>query len=328
VPSKQGDSLLRARAAFHTFTVRARQEFAVAVCLLTFGAICLDYLLAPPLNTLTPAISSGLLLLLILRRKSSPAVTNIPASSHFARWQVPLFFLLHLGIVSTVWLSHLVAGLGSLAHRTPELVLAAAKYTVLLPTVVLLPRESWLRFGRLYRAECVAAAIALFTLYPYRLFVTAWPWYSQALGHTAYALAHPFVSGLQYSSLPLPFFAGPQLDVAIFFWCSGLQGVKLFQIFFILMLVVDWSVLNRRRALIGYFAGLAFMVMANVVRITLLVIAGNSFPQFVAHHHVTAGWIFFTLALGLYITLGYGWLTATSKAKASVGTAALVQTSQ
>jgi exosortase/archaeosortase family protein len=325
VQATRGEHLDRARAASPAFPVRAHQEPAARVFLLTLGAICLDYVLAPALNTLTPAISFGLLLLLILRRKPAPAVTTSLASSHFARRRVPLFFLLHLGIASTVGLSHFVAGLGSLADRTPDVVLALAKYAVLLPTIVLLPRDGWRRFGQLYRAECVAAALALVTLYPYRLFVAAWPWYSQALGHAVYALAHPFVAGLQYSSLSSPLFVGPKLDVAVLFWCSGLQGIKLFQIFFILMLVVDWSVLDRRRTLIGYFAGLAFMLMANVVRITLLVIAGNSFPQLAVRYHVTAGWMFFALALAVYIGLVYGWLVADNKTKAPMGAAALVQ---
>lgn len=329
MPSKRGEHLAWARAVAQ-ICGRARQEPAILASSLTLGTICLDYLLAPVLNTLTPALSSGLLLLLLLRRGYPYGAPAPPASSHIAIRRVLVFLLLHWGIVSTVWLSHSMTVLSSLQDRTPDVVLACAKYAVLLPTIVLLPREGWRRFGQVYRAEWVAAALALVTLYPYRLFIAAWPWYSQALGQAVYALAHPFVAGLQFNPLPSPVLAGPGLDVVILFWCSGLQSIKLFQMVFVLMLVVDWRLLDRRRALLGYFAGLAFMLAANVLRITLLVIAGNNFPQLAAHYHVTAGWIFFALAIAIYIGLVYGWLVADSqnpdsKNEASTSSASLVQ---
>lgn len=309
------------RALTPSILARARQEPVVLAFALAFAAICLDYLLVPALDTVTPAVSAGLLLLLLLRRRPQDSVQSPKALS---AWRVLLFVSLHLGAVSMLWLSRVI-GPASASEPLPNVAIAAAKYLVLAPTIVLLPLAGWRRFHRLYRAEWVAATVALFTLFPYRIVEAAWPWYSQALGHVVYALARPFVSGLQYVSLPSPMLAGPKLDVTILFWCNGLEGIKLFQIVFILMLVVDWSTINRRRALLGYFGGLAMMLVANVVRITLLVVAGNRLPQFAVQHHVTAGWIFFTLVLVVFILAAYNWLITPPGNRTAGQAASLIQ---
>jgi len=303
---------------------RARQEPAVLVFSLALGAICLDYILIPALNTVAPAVSCGMLLLFLLRSRPSAPVQPPPVEA-VAGWRLLLFFSLHLAAVGIFWLSRNVTEPASTRDLLPNFGVSAAKYLVLAPTIVLLPLAGWRRFLRLYRAEWVAAAIALFTLFPYRIVEAVWPWYSQALGHVVYALAHPFVSGLQYVSLPSPMLAGPELDVTILFWCNGLEGIKLFQIVFVLMLVVDWTAINRRRALLGYFGGLAMILVANVLRIALLVIAGNRFPQIAVQHHVTAGWIFFALVLVVYILAAYNWLVTPPGDRTAGNAASLIQ---
>ncbi len=275
---------------------------------LTLAAICLDYILVPSLNTVVPVVSCGMLLFFLLRHRATDSLQAQGNADVGSR--VLLFFSLHLAAVGIIWASHGMIEQAAAEDSLPNIGSVAAKYLVLAPTIVLLPMAGWRRFHRLYRAELVAAAIALFTLFPYRVFAASWPWYSQALGHAAHVFALPFVSGLQYISSPSPVLTGPKLDVTILFWCSGLEAVKLFQIFFVVMLLVDWPTINRRRALAGYFLGLALMLAANVVRISLLVIVGNRVPEFTVHHHITAGWIFFALILVVYILATHRWLMA------------------
>jgi exosortase/archaeosortase family protein len=202
---------------------------------------------------------------------------------------------------------------GSAGNAAIVIAMAAAKYAVLLPTVVLLPTSGWRRFRRLYRPEWAAAVVALFTLFPYRVFKMAWPWYSQALGNCAYALASPFVSGLKYKAFPAPTILGPAMDVTVDFSCGGLGGVELFQVLFIIMIVLDWRALNRVRALAGYCCGLLMMLAANALRIALLVALGNRFsPDPVVHYHVFAGWIFSALVFTVYLLMMYQWLLTRS----------------
>ena len=167
-----------------------------------------------------------------------------------------------------------------------------------------------MRFAREQRAECIAGAVALLSFYPHRLFTVAWPWYSQALGHSVYLISRLFVPALVYIPHPDPKMLGPLLDVTILFGCSGLRALGVFQIVFALIIVTDWNVLNHRRALQGYFAGIGIILAANVARIAAVVTLGNHFaPDLVARFHLAAGWIYFGCVLGGFIWLTYGWMT-------------------
>jgi exosortase/archaeosortase family protein len=288
-----------------------RGEPAIVVFSLALLAICVDYALAPALNVWNPALFCGFLLLLLLRRVSSHSPRGVTAGTPGIARKKPrilVFFLLHLAAVIVFRWSP--SSMANLQHgRIAEIAFAAAKYLVLLPTILLLPRAEWRRLEKLYRAEWIASSILLFTFFPYRLFSLIWPWYSRLLGRLVYAAAQPLVSGLAYVPWPAPTLLGPRLDVTIDFSCNGLQGVKLFQIIFAIILVLDWTLLNRRRALSGYFAGLAMMLAANAVRIVLLVALGNHIsPDLILRYHVGAGWIFFAGAFLAYLLLAYNWL--------------------
>jgi len=286
----------------------ARREPAAVALLLAFSTICLDYAIAPVLNTVTPALACLLFLLLLWRRNRNPIISDQSAESHGVTLpRVLLFLLLHAAIVVLAWKAGRTTLESSLAFGFPQSV-AAAKYLVLFPAVVLMPWKQWRRAARIYPAEFLASAIALLTVDPYRVLATAWPWYCQGLGHSAYTLARPFITGLAYIPLPTPTLAGPNLDVRILFACSGLEAIKLFQIVFAVMLVLDWTQLNKRRALFAYFAGMAAMLLANVVRIALLAITGNLAPRLTIQNHLTLGWIFFAcVAAGMIIPL-YSWV--------------------
>lgn len=289
---------------------RALKRTGSIVALLTFVAVCADSALVPELNTVAPAVSCGLFLLLMLRRRSgeSEASQFESRAASLATWRVFLFIVIHLAIIMT---SLNLRSLWHLSHPAGvTLILSAAKYLILLPTAVLLPVVSWLDFCRTYRAECVAAAIAL-SFYPYKIFTMAWPWYGQALGRAVSTLSHPFVSSIDYVSMLDPTLQGPILDVTIVFGCGGLQGIRLFQILFMLIVVVDWNALNRRRAVAAYFGGLLMMLMTNAIRIALLFTLGNTGLQNrVLEYHLSAGWILFALAFMAYLLVVYRWLLA------------------
>ena len=59
----------------------------------------------------------------------------------------------------------------------------------------------------------------------------------------------------------------------------------------------------------AYFGGLAAMLIANVLRITLLFALGNtSLQKPVLDYHLTGGWILFTLAFIAYLSIAYRWM--------------------
>jgi exosortase/archaeosortase family protein len=287
---------------------RCRLEPAVLVAAVTFLFVSFDCGFAPALRNTTPLVVSVFLLCLLVRRLSFDAV-EVGDSPHLASWRFISFLFLHLSIIGAARV------LGGARPATPDYtssiatVTAACKFLVFLPSIVLLPRSGWRRFGRIYRAEWVAAAVALVTFFPYRVFATAWPVYSQVLGHFVHVLAGFFVPGLGYQAGAAPTLTGPALDVEIVPECSGLGGIRLFQLLFALLAVLDWDRLQRRRALIGYFAGMAFMLLANALRITLMVVLGNRVSaELVVRYHLNAGWVFFTSVVLVYILVTYRWL--------------------
>lgn len=289
-----------------------RKKPGALVALFTFLAVCADSALAPELNTVAPMVSSGLFLILMFRRGSGVFDSGRiePRIASVTTRRVLFFAAIHLAIIT----ASLKSGHWQDNHSAVvSLFLSASKYLILLPTAVLLPPASWLDFGRVYRAEWVAAAIAL-TFYPYRIFTMAWPWYGQVLGHSVYLLSHPFVSSIHYAPTLNPTLQGPHLDLTIVFGCGGLQGIRLFQVLFMLVVIVDWGALNRRRAVAAYFGGLLAMLMTNVLRIALLFVLGNTGLQNrVIEYHLTAGWVLFTLAFIAYLFTVYRWLLTPGK---------------
>ncbi len=292
--------------------------FAIA---LTLAALCLAYMVVPGLSNVTPLLACAFLLALLVQRlRSGPIpiapvrvapirvgpIEDAPApppASIINRWRLVLFLLLEAAVFLGIWF------LPNSAAASPGFVFAGARYCVLLPPLVLLPWPAWLRSARVYRFECLAALLALLTFYPHRAFMAAWPQYSQVLGHAVYFLSRPFVAFLQYVPDASPTLLGPSLDVTILFGCSGLQAIKLFQILFAMVLVVDWTRLNRRRALVGYSLGLAIALLSNVVRIVLLVVLGNRLsPDLILRLHFGAGWVFFALVFSACLWLSYDWL--------------------
>jgi len=296
-----------------------RRYLAAALCA-SLAAAFVDNWAAPALHNHSPFWALGFLLALLCR----PAREEL--ALHAAPWKwswtrAALFVALHAGIIAlTLGVSgSLVAAAGESTVRSGAI--ASLKLLVLLPSLVLFPPSSWKRLALKYRVELVASAFVLFTWNPLRLFETVWPWYSRWLGRFVYAVSGMFVAGLGYVPGPAPTLTGPELDVSILFGCAGLNGVRLFQILFGVVLLVDWDHLKKVQVLTAYFAGLAAMILANALRIVSLVVVGNRVSaSAVARFHVDAGWVFFTSAFLVFLLISYRWLlrastTATSPAR-------------
>jgi exosortase/archaeosortase family protein len=290
------------------FLSRCRQEPAVLVTTVTFLSLGFEYAFAPALRNTTPVVVSAFLLCLLLRRVSFDSV-EASGSSRLALWRFICFLFLHLTIAGATRV------FGGAHPETPDytssiaMVKAGCKFIVFLPSAVLLSRSDWQRFGRIYRAECIAAVVALLTFFPNRIVATVWPVYSQVLGHFVHALAGFFVPGLGYQAGAAPTLTGPVLDVEIVFGCSGLDGILLFESLFALLLIMDWDRVQRQRALVGYFVGMASMLLANALRITLMVLLGNRVSAaLVVRYHLNAGWIYFTSVFLFYLFVTHRWL--------------------
>jgi exosortase/archaeosortase family protein len=276
--------------------------------LLTFTGVVVDQLAAPVLRTSSPIWAAfGLLALVWRRGETAPRPPFTAPGARLSRWRVAVFAVLHLILVfaARAWLHDSQGAMDTAAHLAWSL--TALKFTVLLPTAVLLPWPSWRILAGVYRAEFAAAFIVLLTYFPSRVMDALWPWYGPLLGR--FLLSGPFAPSLSYVKAWFPTITGPGLDVTIALACSGFDGIKLFDYLFGFVVLCDWNRLSKGRALVAYLAGAAAMLLGNALRIVVLVVLGNrGFADSVARFHLSAGWMFFSVAFLVYLSLVYRWM--------------------
>lgn len=193
------------------------------------------------------------------------------------------------------------------ANLTPaNWLITALKFSVFLPTFLLLPWRQWHLVARLYSYEILAAFVVLLTFFPSRFLDALWPWYGQALGRSVFQCSRLFVPTLVYLRSAAPTLSGPQLDVTILPSCSGINGIELFDYLFGFVVFLDWNRLRKGRALLAYFGGLAAILCGNAVRISSFVVFGNhGFADIIARFHISAGWIFFSFVFLFYLSVTY-----------------------
>ena len=299
-------------SATRPFSLPSPAEQAICVrLLLCLGAIGIDYLLSPALYNGSTLWASAALLLLVFRRGQAPVADAAGlAIAKLSGSRLVIFLALNAIIIAIGRYLNAAFTTAAASDAGAAALLAAAKLLILLPGIVLFTRSDWASLLHRYRAEFVAALVVLLTFFPYRLFHTIWPAYSQVIASLAYYGAKPFVAGLGFSSLPIPTILGPQLDLQIIFWCSGFSALAMFDTLVALVAVLDWNELNHKRLLIAYFAGAFAIVVANVVRVSLLVIVGNVIaPRYaMGRFHVNAGWVFFALVYLLILAISYRWM--------------------
>lgn len=271
-------------------------------------AVGLDYELAPAWYSSSTLCALAVLLLLAYResRRVAPAPKAVP----FPSWpRLVIFGTLHAALILAGRFSAASLQSAALHYSTPASAIVLAKLIVFFPSLAFFSRREWMESGRRFRSEMIAAAIVLFTFFPYRLFqLFYWP-YSSLLGRTVYRISHFFVPYIAYAPGFEPVILGHFLNVRIIFGCLGADGVNLFDWLFGLVLLLEWNRFNKRRALLCYLAGIAAILSANVTRIVLMVLVGNLIsPDVVERTHLQAGWIFFSCVFVAFLFFAYPYM--------------------
>lgn len=285
------------------------QHCLLLVSFFSLGAIGADQLAARFLFSSSPLWAVAAFALLVWRRGDAVKESDSTQTITLSLSRIMLFVAAHLLLVvfAKAFGATLQPHAGTLTLA--GWLVAALKFSVLLPSAVLLTVDQWHSVLRTYSAEMLAGLIVLLTFFPSRFLDALWPWYGQALGRTVFHVAKVFVSSLIYIKAFSPVLFGPGLSVTILPSCSGINGIELFDYLFGFVVLVDWNRLRKVPALLGYFGGLAAILLGNVLRICSFVIFGNrGFADFVAQFHISAGWIFFSLIFLLYLSATYRWL--------------------
>lgn len=282
-------------------------QFFLLTLLITLAAIAGDQLLAPALYSTSPLWATGACLALAWRRGDAGLHGDAEMSRlRISPARVAIFVLAHAALVLAGRMLYVEAGHAAGSFSATGWLVALLKLSVLLPTLILTPVKQWRIFARTYASEGVAAAVVLFTFFPSRVAMAIWPWYGQVLGRFVFDFSSIFTPGLIYAKAFTPTIHGPNLDVTILYACSGISGVDLYDYLFAFVAFLDWNRLRKDRTLLAYFGGVAAMLIGNALRISSFVIFGNhGFADAIAHFHITAGWIFFSVVFLAYLSLIY-----------------------
>jgi exosortase/archaeosortase family protein len=299
-------------ASARSFSLPAQTDLAIcARLLLSIIMIAAGYAVAPALYNGSTLWASAALLLLIFRRGQAPfPASEAPTITKLSPVRLAIFFALHAIVIAIGRQAGAVFTSAAANDAIAAAPLAAAKLLILLPVIALFSFSDWSALLRKYRPELLAALVVLLTFFPYRLFHTIWPAYSQIIATLAYQAAKPFVPGIAFLSQPIPTIFGPQLNLQVVFWCSGFSALALFDTLVALIAILDWNELNATRLLVAYVVGGAAILAANIVRISLLVIIGNEIaPKYaMGRFHVNAGWAFFAAIYLIILTASYRWM--------------------
>jgi len=139
-------------------------QFSFLAALLTLGACAADQFVAPALYTTSPLWAAAACTALVWRRGHAGLERLEGAVIFgFSFERIALFVAAHALLVSSALL--LPATLEQLTGTASSTgwVTAGLKLSVLLPMLLLLPRERWQIIARTYAAEGIAALIVLFT---------------------------------------------------------------------------------------------------------------------------------------------------------------------
>ena len=202
----------------------------------------------------------------------------------------------------------------------------AGKYLALTLTVVflvmaLLDKETILKGVKRFWKEAIIAMIfiqifnkaALTLLYSYELFQNEWIVFAMitTVG-SAFLLSLLFPGRVSYNfeSIYRPVLMAPGFSGIIARSCSGLIGLSLFSLLFGLILVIDWRHINKQKAVLAFALGILGVIGVNIIRITLLFLAGIfiSVKFALCLFHTNIGLILFLIYFLVFEFYTYKWL--------------------
>ncbi|MBW3017037.1 exosortase/archaeosortase family protein, partial [Candidatus Woesearchaeota archaeon] len=173
------------------------------------------------------------------------------------------------------------------------------------------PYKSVIEFFSTQKTFISAMIGGSFALY-YQVFKGFWHVFALIVAKAVFFMLKIFYPDVTFSMNRdlTPIIGTKAFNVLIAGPCSGIDGVKLFLSLFTFFLVLDWKVINPKRALFLYFAGTLLMFTVNIFRVFSVLVMGNVVnPEFaMASFHTNIGWVLFTAVFIIFEYFTYNWM--------------------
>lgn len=121
------------------------------------------------------------------------------------------------------------------------------------------------------------------------------------------------LSGLKVFVIPPQTLLLDKFGIAISQYCSGIDSIALFTGLYILIGILDWQRINRKKYLIAFLPALLILFGFNILRVYGLIMAGYHIDTHIAFSlfHTYAGMIFFIIYSAIFWRLSYRWMLDT-----------------
>jgi exosortase/archaeosortase family protein len=207
-------------------------------------------------------------------------------------------------IVAWIGIGNLLAGI-----KTPQNLLLAHGGIVLslaCTAIGCVGLENIRRVGVSYRREILNAFVIAIAFYAFLSVVYAlWqPLASVVLVGVESLLK---LSGVHSTLMPPNTLLFDKFGITVAQYCSGIESIALFTGLYIIVGLLDWERLNKRRYIIVFPFALFILCVLNVVRIYGLILAGYYINPVIAFSifHTYAGLVFFVLYSAAFWAIAY-----------------------
>jgi len=195
--------------------------------------------------------------------------------------------------------------------------LTLLKYTLNILFVIFLAFAAYNKkfiasFIKKYYKDIGVFSIILFLYYQLIWwFQGSWLFFSTAVGKILYFVFSKFFDHVVFKTGS----AGPTLavegfSVIISSVCSGIDSLLFFISLSIILVVVNWKSLNKKRMFLLFIPGVIGTYFVNILRVFLLILIAVKFsPKFAVDiFHTNAGWVFFLLYFIVFWHFGKKWV--------------------
>jgi exosortase/archaeosortase family protein len=162
---------------------------------------------------------------------------------------------------------------------------------------------------RSYRRIITASAIISVLFYVFLLVVySLWKPLASAVMHSVNWLLG--ITGLHTTVVPPNTLLLDKFGVTVAEYCSGIESIALFTGLYVIVGLLDWNKLNRRRYIIVFPFALLGLFLFNILRVFGLILAGYHINPQIAFSlfHTYAGMVFFILYSIVFWSIAYKYI--------------------